>query len=382
MTQEMKCVTCKYNKVGLILNEHEWRQANSIVLKRIKSTLNIEGYRNGDYENWDDIVAVCNLETMITFGVTLDESWQISNNGLTYDISLRKVIDYLRSRIVKKGKSYFFGEDSWDLLRLVLFIKKLKLEDQFPEYKHIEKYCLELCQDENFCELNDNWTGPAVLALAVELCVLTHKTQLKEILVKKLLDIRNSDGSWGDSNNDGLCIWHTSQVLNVIVLEEGEEKRTIDSIVSHMQSETFKNEYFLKDYYVAYAIWAIWNKGYVDNKTFMDALKDIKDRLEADKITNRGGLSMIGTVLSRIFTEPGKLINIMIREEELLDYIAENKSLKAENEKLKQQTEKYSDGGLYISKKTVKFLGWLIGVIVGAIITTLITLLITQWVNK
>ena len=297
-------------------------------------------------------------------------------------VSLKKVVDYLNSRIFKKGKKYFFGEDSWDLLRLVLVIKKLNLENYFPEYKHLEKYCLELCQNENLCELDDKWAGPAVLALALELCILIHKTNVKEILAKKLLDMRNTDGSWGDVHNDGMCIWHTSQVLNVIVLEENEEKRAVDCIISHMQSDAFKNEYFLKDYYVAHAIWAIWNKGFVDNKTFIDALKDIKDRLEADKITNRGGLSMIGTVLSRLFTDSGKLIDIMIREEELLDYIAANKRLTAENEKLKQQIEKYSDGGLYIRKKTVKVLGWLIGVIVGAIITTLITLLITQWVNK
>ena len=107
----MNCLTCKYNKSGLVLNEHEWRNANALVLKRIKSTLNADGYWNGDYGNWDAIVAVCNLETMITFGVSLEESWQVTNNGITYDVNLKKVIEYLRSKIIKKGSDYYFGEE-------------------------------------------------------------------------------------------------------------------------------------------------------------------------------------------------------------------------------------------------------------------------------
>ena len=377
----MNCITCKFNKSGLVLNEHEWRNANALVLKRIKSTLNADGYWNGDYGNWDAIVAVCNLETMITFGVSLDESWEVTNNGITYDVNLKKVIEYLRSKIVKKGSDYFFGEDSWDLFRLVLVIKKLKLEKEFPEYKNLEKYCLRLCEDDHLFDLHDKWTGPAVLALGMELCTLLRKTKQKNTLLQSLLSMRNADGSWGDSSNDGLCIWHTSQVLNVITLDSSEEKRSIDCIIQHMQNDSFQREYYLKDYYTSYALWAMHNKGYVDNKSFLDALRDIKERLEAEQIQDRGGLSMIGTVLSRLFTESGKLIDIMIREGELTDYIEENKRLKSEVEELKKKVEKYSDGGVYIRKRTVKILGWLIGVILAAVITTLITLWVTKWVG-
>lgn len=378
----MNCLTCKYNKSGLVLNEHEWRNANALVLKRIKSTLNADGYWNGDYGNWDAIVAVCNLETMITFGVRLEESWQVTNNGITYEANLKKVIDFLRSKIIKKGNEYYFGEDSWDLFRLVLVIKKLNLEAEFPEYKNLEKFCLHLCDDEKLFDLHDKWTGPAVLALGLELCILLRKTKQKNALLQKLLAMRNEDGSWGDTSNDGLCIWHTSQVLNVITLAAEEEQRSIDCIIQHMQNELFVKEYFLKDYYTAYALWAMSNKGYVDNKTFIDTIRDIKERLEADQIQDRGGLSMIGTMLSRMFTESGKLIDIMIREDELLRYIEENRQLKKENEDLKKKNEKYSDGGLYIRKRTVKIIGWIIGAVVGAIITALITLLVTGWWNK
>lgn len=377
----MNCLTCRYNSSRFALNEHEWRTANALVLKKIKSTLNADGYWNGDYGNWDAIVAVCNLETMITFGVSLEESWSVTNNGVTYNVNLKKVIEFLRSKIIKQGNKYSFGEDSWDLFRLVLIIKKLNLEKEFPEYKHLEKYCLELCEDDQLSELHDKWTGPAVLALGMELCILLHKQKQKTALFQKLISMRNEDGSWGDANDDGLCIWHTSQVLNVISLNAEEEKQSIDCIIQHMQNDSFIHDYFLKDYYTSYALWAMYNSGYVDNKTFQDSLQDIKKRVESGQIQDRGGLSMIGTILSRMFTESGKLIDIMIREDELSETMEENNQLKKENGELKKKLEKYSDGGIYIRKRTVKIIGWIAGVVISAIITTLITLLVTRWLG-
>ena len=373
------CTTCKYGIFTSVFNEHDWRNINTSVLRQIKNTLNSEGYWYGDYETWDAIVAVCNLETMITFGVDIDEKWQVRKaNGVVYEIGLKEVISYLRSKIIKQGSKYFFGEDHWDLFRLVLVIKKMNLETFFPEYNNLQKYCLQLCEDSSLMDLNDQWSGPAVLALALELCILCKKTKLKDNIYNSIVSLRNDDGSWGNSKDDALCIWHTSQVLNVVTLEQEELEKSLNSIIVHLQSDIFKRDPYLKDYYTSYAIWTLYKNGYINNDAFVEAYSDIKDRLSKGLIKDRGSLSMIGTILSRIFTNSGRIIDVIIKEDELQAYIEENKKLTKENEHLRKKLEKFSDGGFVVSKTAVKVIAWLGGVILAAIITTLITIWVTQ----
>lgn len=371
-----ECLNCKYKIGNDFLSEQNWKTANSLVLKHIKSTLNEEGYWNGDFEGWDDIVSVCNLETMITFGVSFDERWQVTKkNGVSYDIGLIDVVNYINSKIIKKGSEFEFGEDVWDLFRLVLVIKKLKLEKHFSQYKLMEKFCISLCEKYEKMDTHNKWAGPAVIALAIELCGLCGKFKQKNALTDYLMQIRNADGSWGDTKDASLCIWHTSQVVNIITIDEQEEKRSIQAILNLLNSDSFQKEYYLRDYYASYAVWAIYNKGLIDNESFIKILEDIKNRLENGQIRDRGSLSMIGTILSRMFTKSGQFIDVMLREEELLRYIEENKKLSKENSDLRKKMERFSDGGVYISSKTIKVLGWLLGVVVAAVITTVITLL-------
>lgn len=379
MQSENKCDSCQCKQASNLLNVCNWNKALVAVLRKIKSTLNSDGCWKGEYDRWNAIVAVCNLETMLTFGVDMEETWQVSrNDNGTCCVGPKNVVGYLCNQICKLGNRYSFGEDTWDLLRLVLVIKKMQIEKEFSGYKSIEKYCLQLCEDTRKLTIQNQWGGPAILALAVELCELCKKTEQKNALLETIMSGRNEDGSWGDPQSDSMCIWHTAQVLNVLSMSNTEVKRSVDCIIFHMNKLLENNDELLKDYYLAYGIWALYKNGYQQESIFINTVSDIKNRLESDKISDRGGLSMIGTILSRMFTGSVREIDAMEMGAQLREYKDANMRLLEENEQLKKSNEKYADGGLYIPKRTVKIIGWFLGVVLSAVITTIITLAVTH----
>ena len=355
------------------------------LLKRIKQTVSQYGNWLGDYPNWDEIVAVCNLETMLTFGVSFEENWVVQHtSGIHFEVNLDIIVNYIDSRmIIDEMGVCKFGEDKWDLFRLINMIKRFHIEHKFPKYKKFDKYCREIISN-NRLQTENRWDGPAVIALAYEYSVLSNIVQAQKNLLELLMSLRNTDFSWGPTANPQLNVWHTSQALKAFCLAEVDDhiKESLAVIDRCVHSETFEQDYFLRSYYLSYAALGHIYACDQESSSFDEILQLIFEISRTPNgLNDRGSLSMVAEMLSVLidvgFNDNAGIINKFSKISELESYQKENIELKRELLALQKQVKKIENSVL-VNKKLISTLKWIALTVLAAIITAVFTIYVTD----
>ena len=355
------------------------------LLKAIKQSVSQYGNWLGDYPNWDEIVAVCNLETMLTFGVGFEENWVVQHaSGIHFEVNLDIIINYIDSRmIINEMGVCEFGEDKWDLFRLLNMIKRFHIEHKFPKFKKFDKYCREIISN-NELQTETRWNGPAIVAVAYEYSVLSNLTQAKQNLIEMLMSLRNTDYSWGPTNNPQLNVWHTSQALKALYLDENNDhiRESLDVIDKCVHSDSFEHDYFLRSYYLSYAALGHIYAYDQESSAFDYILQSIFEiSQKPNGLNDRGSLSMVAEMLSVLidigFNDNACIINKLSKISELEAYQKENIELKRELIALQKQVKKIENSVL-INKKLVSTLKWIALTILAAVITAIFTIYVTD----
>lgn len=349
------------------------------LLQRVEGSINSKGFWSGDYKNWDDIVAVCNLESMLTLGVKLSEKWLVESSTSSFKSSLELVIKYLNGRmLIEKGRC-IFGEDIWDLFRLMNAIKSFHLEKAFPKQKRFSSYCLRIINSMDF-NTENRWNGSAIFAIALEYCRLNGLTSQQSAIIHKILSQRNKDGSWGPNDNPQLKVWHTSQVIKALAqanvnIDLHSALYAIEESITHPE---FDKDYFLKNYYLSYAVIAYVCMGEYDNPVFKTIMKELRRQIELGQISDRGALSMVmeafAYLLSHMYGKP-QIVNSLLKAERIEEIENKNRQLNAQILKLEKkiQSQKRKDS---FKHRVLSVLKWIIVTVVAAIISVLIRKLI------
>lgn len=339
------------------------------ILKGIKFSMGaVSGFWEGDYEKWDAIVAVCNLESLLAMGVSLDETWLVTETSTP--ISLKNIISYLNKQVsVDESGVCLFGEDIWDLFRLVNMIESWKLQEYFTQYKQIANYCKQIVEKEAY-NITTEWEGPGVKAVAYIYARNNNLIQ-HEALKSSLMEERNKNYTWGNSKSKQKIVWHTSQVVSAISrFKDG----TLDNIDKSLKaiykatiSKEFQNNTFLKMYYLCYAALAFIYSNHTHTKEFKNLMQEIinyiKKRPDNKKI-ERGDFSMIAELFSALLIQCPTSVNIncMLRAGELEDTLHENCKLKNDMEELKKKLKDQKQY-FHISKDTCALIGTIIAIL-------------------
>lgn len=353
------------------------------VLETIKLTINDRGFWDGDYRNWNEIVAVCNLESLLIMGVSFEERWNVTRNNFTFTIGLDDIVSYLDDQMIIDGKGQCkFGEDIWDMFRLMNTINRFKLQSKFTKYKKFSSYCRKIIQESKF-SADDMWDGAGIRAVAYRYAVENNLKQHQRIKSSLIAD-RNENYTWGDNSDPKMMVWHTSQV--VIAISRFGELEDVDKSLKEIYEATrtpaFANDYFLKTYYLCYAALAFIYARRTETDMFKEMLNSITSEINSNEDgADRGGSSMTAEVFAALLNSfnpcDAGIINMMLRAKELEKSQNENVELKHEitklNKKIKGQSDYY-----FISKKKFKVIQWIVLTVIAAIITAVITVIIER----
>lgn len=359
-----------------ILKAKEYYLESARVLGEIKNSVNDQGYWDGDYGNWDDIIAICNLESMLSLGVSFDEHWIVKRNGISFEASLDKTIQYLNSRMFVTKDECKFGEDLWDLFRLMNMIENFKLERRFSKYRQFSDYCKKVIKNKAF-EINTRWKGPGVIAVVYEYA-FRRKLKGRDELINMLISLRHEDCMWGNGSPQ-MRVWHTAQVIKALALSGRLEEiqPSLDKIYECTLCKEFDEDYFLNCYYCVYAALAYIYSNHTDDAHFSSIIqRSILPRVYQLDL-DRGGLSMLAELFSYYYlygeseaTFP--FINSIVRSNEINSAIREIQALKKENaalsNEIKDQSKYY-----FVRKSIVNVLKWILVAIISTILTTIVT---------
>lgn len=357
------------------------------VLETIKATINERGYWDGDYNNWNEIVAVCNLESLLVMGVTFNEKWHVAHNNFSYVTCLDNIISYLDGQMIvgEKGQCTF-GEDIWDMFRLMNLIKSFNLQNRFPKYRTFSSYCRKIIAEKKL-SADNRWEGVGIKAVAYRYARENNLRQHAEIK-SDILATRNEDFSWGTTSDPKMLVWHTSQVIVAISRYDilPDVDKSLQKIYNATRESAFTTDYFLKTYYLCYAALAFIYTNRTDSPMFQDILNDVIAYARSNMGNrDRGNISMVGemfaALLLRFCNTEAKIINQLLRSKELEASIEETLSLKHE---IAELTRKIKDQSQYffVHRRIVKIIGWIVLTIMAAIITGLITVLINRFLGK
>ena len=343
----------------------------------IRQTCNADGYWAGDHNIWDDIVAVRNLEYLLMSGCGENDSWQLSNGGIKYECSIKKIFIYLNSRMQIKNNVCTFGEDFWDILELLIFIERNRLFEQFPLYNKFKKYASDYIKNGEFYLTNNKWTGVGTIVSAIRYYKLLKRPYAH--LVSIIEKFKNADGTYGDENDVLTVIWHTSQVASILAAHDTRRAETFKALAKSIHNAKFLSDYN-RNYYLAYLGIAYVQNGLCefnsDKEYVFNMIIQVVNNgtLATDRCAlcaiSQFYIALLGT--NMVLVKPIALKDILVPF-----YETQITNLTNENKVLKSNLEKF-ENSYPINKKLVKVLKWISSVILAAIMTAVVTILITK----
>lgn len=363
-------------------------KTNLHIIQIVKNSINADGYWEGGEAKWNQIVTLCNFEVLLNFGLSINETWDVTGKVSSFEISMQSIINYLNGEIFFKENIPKFGEDLWDLLRLAIVIVKYDLQKYFPDFEKIKKYCINVLPDlsiDDLENLNNVWSGPAILSVLIDFLSFYEKERgikSKMNLLKRCLTERIQK-NWSIETVDKdvrRFIWHTSQVIRNLT-DDDIKKELFDKLENVYINQIGTNDNYLDEYYRAYVAMACLDVNKSDCDLFNTLLKHFIDKINNDKINTRGELSQLSTFFSKLVSD-GKIIGDIDNAKEYSKLKLKYEELLEENKNLKKQvidTNKYKV--IKIHKRLLKILMWIFITIVAATISTIIGVIIKYFLG-